>query len=93
MEKVRAYEYYGDIERNLKNVAINELIKVKDKLRETFEAGKKTKEGDIKPNPNREWRKVWKEKEVQRSAGSTHPNKEWRTAWKEKEGKRSVESG
>jgi Mg2+ and Co2+ transporter CorA len=81
-KKVRAYEYYGDIEKHLKNVAIQELIKVKNKLRETFEAGNQTEEGDIKPSPNREWRKVWKEKEVQRSAGSTSSNKEWRTYWK-----------
>ena len=57
-KKVRAYEHYGDIERNLKNVAIFELVKAKNKLREAFEAGNKTEEGDIKPNPNREWRKV-----------------------------------
>ena len=86
-KKVRAYEYYGDIERNLKNIAIDELTKVKDKLRETFEAGNKTEEGDIKPNPNKEWRTFWKEIQVQRSAGSASPNEEWRTAWKEKEGK------
>jgi hypothetical protein len=62
-KKVRAYEYHGDIERNLKNMAVDELTKVKDKLRETFEAGNKTEEGNTKPNPNKEWRTVWKEKE------------------------------
>jgi hypothetical protein len=92
-KKVREYEHYGDIEKHLKNVAIQELIKVKDKLRETFEAGNLTEEGDIKPNPSREWRKVWKEKEVQRSAGSTSSNKVWGTSWKEKDGKRVIESG
>ena len=52
-KKVRAYEHYGDIEKNLKNVAIFELTKAKNKLREAFEAGNKTEEGDIKPNQNR----------------------------------------
>jgi hypothetical protein len=92
-KKVREYEHYGDIEKHLKNVAIQELIKVKDKLRETFEAGNLTEEGDIKPNPSREWRKTWKEKEVQRSAGSTSSNKVWGTSWKEKDGQKVIESG
>ena len=92
-KKVREYGHYGDIEKHLKNVAIQELIKVKDKLRETVEVGNLTEEGDIKPNPSREWRKTWKEKEVQRSAGSTSSNKVWGTSWKEKDGKRVIESG
>ena len=76
-KKVKTYEYGGDIERNLKNMAVDELIKVKDKLRETFEAENKTEEGDIKPKSNKEWRTVWKEREGQISIES---------GWVEKEG-------
>ena len=35
-------------------MAVDEMIKLKDKLREIFEAGNKIEEGDIKPNPNKE---------------------------------------
>jgi len=75
-KKVRAYEYYGDIERNLKTMVVDKLTKVKDKLRETFEAGNKTEEGDIKPKPNKEWRTVWKEREGKRSIESGWVEKE-----------------
>jgi hypothetical protein len=46
------------------------LPKPKNKLREAFEAGNKTEEGDIKPNPNNERRTAWKEKEGKRSVES-----------------------
>ena len=33
-KKVRVYEYYGDTERNLRNMAVDELNMIKEKLRE-----------------------------------------------------------
>ena len=71
-KKVRVHEYYGDIERNLRNMAVDELTKIKDKLRE----GNKSEEGDIRPNPNKEWRTVWKEREGSRSIESGWVEKE-----------------
>ena len=52
--------------------AVDELNKIKEKLRE----GEKTEEGEIKPNPNKEWRTVWKEREGTRSIESGWVEKE-----------------